>query len=446
MRHRISGLAPLSLIGLFLFLNASSCSSETEDSFRIVVSPEGGKGGVGGGGSGGIVGGHDGGESQAGNAGKSQGGASPEGGHAGNGIASGMGGGGTSGGGAGGNTQGGTSGGGAAGAAGEEGIPASLSFTSPQEGQTFQQTGSPGEVLIPFKVQASSPIVRVEYHIENGDLLATQTNAPTFDYSHSYKVAGERWVEAQGFGKDDALLVSSTVHFKVKAPSLGPCLDELTALGVPFTPTKAKGVADAVKLQGPVNGVLFANGLKETSTADPIACEFVKTLWSFAEVLKSHGFVRVGTLGSYCFRCCCAWSESNYCRGPDDPDPDCGSKGYSNHSWGRAVDVRYLFKSDGTSYDINNTKHFVAYGGTDTCGAGIAKQSGISLELYQVACEAHSKKVFSTILTPNYNSDHRNHFHMDTGKSGPATGSVVKILPDVLHSIDVGEYEDHCGP
>lgn len=224
------------------------------------------------------------------------------------------------------------------------------------------------------------------------------------------------------------------------------CQKSLVARGIQFKPTKARGVVDAVMVTGPVGGVLFASGKTTAPAGDPVACEFVKTMEAMGKVLKEHGFVRVGTLGSYCYRCCCSWSETNYCRGPDDPEPDCGSNGYSNHSWGRAVDVRYLVKEDGTTYDVNDPGDFVAYGGTDTCGAGIAGQSGISLEMYNVVCDTHKKKVFSTILTPNYNDAHRNHFHMDIGKSGPATGATVKIVPDVFEpSIDEGEHGDACG-
>ena len=76
-------------------------------------------------------------------------------------------------------------------------------------------------------------------------------------------------------------------------------------------------------------------------------------------------------------------------------------------------------------------------------GAGIAAQSGVSLELYSLLCELKSKKVFSTILTPNYNSDHRNHFHMDIGQTGAPSGFVVKSWE--MGDIDDGEHADACG-
>jgi hypothetical protein len=211
------------------------------------------------------------------------------------------------------------------------------------------------------------------------------------------------------------------------------CQAELTALGLAFKKTTARGVVDAVKLTGAtIDGVLFANGTDTTPMGDPIACEFAKTLHSFAGLLKSKGFVRVGTLGSYCYRCCCAWSTTNFCRGLTDPEPSCGSSGYSNHSWGRAVDVRYLYKADGTRYDINDPTHWVKYTTTDTCVRGLANQKvgSISLQLYELACAASKDHVFGTVLTPNYNSAHRNHLHLDIGQSGTPKSWTTTMLAE----------------
>ena len=84
---------------------------------------------------------------------------------------------------------------------------------------------------------------------------------------------------------------------------------------------------------------------------------------------------------------------------------------------------------------------------------GDAQQSGISAEMYGVVCAARDAKVFSTTLTPNYNSDHRNHFHLDSGKSGLATGATTKLLPDGPSTppgwpptqVDEGDHADQCG-
>jgi hypothetical protein len=221
----------------------------------------------------------------------------------------------------------------------------------------------------------------------------------------------------------------------------GTCLEQLRAFGVGYMRVEAKGVVDAVELTGPLNGVLIANGTSQNPAQDPMACEFVKTLYAFTTLLKERGFNRIGTLGSYCYRCCCAWSSTNFCRGPDDPEPDCGTSGFSNHSWGRAIDVRYLYKADGTRYDVNDPSHFVQWTGpSETCSAAIAAQTGISHELYGLVCEASARRLFGTALTPNYNEVHRNHFHLDIGQSGPASGFIVRSLG--APNVDISLYGD----
>ncbi|MBK6464941.1 MAG: extensin family protein [Myxococcales bacterium] len=226
------------------------------------------------------------------------------------------------------------------------------------------------------------------------------------------------------------------------APAL-PCLEDLTKRGLPFAKATARGLVDAVTVPAPINGIIFTtDAASDKPTTQPMACEFVRTLWAFADVLKAKGVRKVGTLGSYCYRCCCAWSETNFCRGPSDPEPNCGTNGYSNHSFGRAVDVRYLTMDDGRVFDINKDADFKATSG-GTCTGARASQVGTSKLLYDLVCEVAEKKIFSTILTPNYNSDHRNHWHMDTGQSGTPKGTTVRSLEPL--GVDVGEHPDACG-
>jgi hypothetical protein len=221
------------------------------------------------------------------------------------------------------------------------------------------------------------------------------------------------------------------------------CLEELDQLGVAYENTVAKGVVDAVHLKDKLNGLLIASEDTNTLSGDPMACEFVLHLWKLADVLATHGIHKIGTLGSYCYRCCCYWSQENYCRGPNDPEPDCTQapwSGYSNHSWGRAIDIRWLYKDSGEVFDVNDPAQFVKWSNSSqTCTAALQAQSGISQELYSIACELSSQKVFGTILTPNYNDAHRDHFHCDIGKSGEPSSFIVKSLES---SVDQGPGDD----
>jgi hypothetical protein len=228
------------------------------------------------------------------------------------------------------------------------------------------------------------------------------------------------------------------------APS-SSCFRQLKDKGIAYEPTVARGVVDAVHVKSPIGGIAFLKEDTDELSGDPMDCTFVLALERFAQILKSKGVVKVGTLGSYCYRCCCEWSPTNDCRSPTDPEPNCGSNGYSNHSWGRAIDVQYLYMQDGNRYDIENVNQWVAGSSSTTCTSGLAAQTGVSKFLYSTVCEVVSKVIFKTILTPNYNDAHRNHWHMDTGQSGTPTGATTIRADEGATLLDVGDHPDRCG-
>jgi hypothetical protein len=47
----------------------------------------------------------------------------------------------------------------------------------------------------------------------------------------------------------------------------------------------------------------------------------------------------------------------------------------------------------------------------DTCTAATSNMKDAFL--HELACALYDDSVFAIILTPNYNADHRNHFHVD---------------------------------
>jgi hypothetical protein len=315
-----------------------------------------------------------------------------------------------------------------------------LEFAQPAEGQLFTQSGVPATSTINFEVLAGPGISRVEYVIETDFVLGSSTTPPGFALDYVYQYPGNRWTRGLGFDAAGAQVAESLVNFVIEAPAATGCIEQLDQLGVEYSPTVAKGVVDGVKLTGPLNGVLYAKSNTDEPSGDPMACEFVLTLYKFAELLKSRGFVQIGGLGSYCYRCCCSWSEQNYCRGPNDPEPDCSQppySGFSNHSWGRALDIRYLYKQSGQVYDVNNPAHWVESSAT-TCTTALAQQTGISKELYSLVCDSSAQQIFGVVLTPNYNSAHRNHFHADIGKSGiPGTWQVLQSQMPTVDETDL---------
>jgi hypothetical protein len=54
----------------------------------------------------------------------------------------------------------------------------------------------------------------------------------------------------------------------------------------------------------------------------------------------------------------------------------------------------------------------------ETCDAP-APAGDEARELLAIACELADAHSFSTVLTPNYNDGHRNHFHIDARPDDP---------------------------
>lgn len=88
----------------------------------------------------------------------------------------------------------------------------------------------------------------------------------------------------------------------------------------------------------------------------------------------------------------------------------------SRHPAGLAIDVAMLHKRNGEWLKVG--AHFGGHIGAPTCGPGAATPTDEKMrELRVMVCEAFDARIFTYVLTPNYNYAHRDHFHMEI-KSG----------------------------
>jgi hypothetical protein len=84
----------------------------------------------------------------------------------------------------------------------------------------------------------------------------------------------------------------------------------------------------------------------------------------------------------------------------------------SRHPAGLAIDVASLRKTDGSWLKVASDFH--GHIGAQTCGEGVrAPEAPEARELREIVCEAVAQKLFTYVLTPNYNYAHRDHFHME---------------------------------
>lgn len=162
-------------------------------------------------------------------------------------------------------------------------------------------------------------------------------------------------------------------------PGGKPCLEGLKSAEVAYRATDTtRGVDTPVVIQGPIGGVQF------WSRGGPLVadCRLALALSELAPKLRKLGVLRVRFSGAYAYRM--------------------SRKGrLSLHAYGLAMDVHEVSTRDQT-YSVE--KDYAR-------SVGESCDSGVPL-LNRLACELRATGAFRELLTPNYNADHRDHFHL----------------------------------
>jgi hypothetical protein len=84
----------------------------------------------------------------------------------------------------------------------------------------------------------------------------------------------------------------------------------------------------------------------------------------------------------------------------------------SRHPAGLAIDAAKFKKRSGEWLDV--ATHFQGHIGARTCGQGaVVPADDKARELWSILCEVADGRVFTYVLSPNYNWAHRDHFHME---------------------------------
>jgi hypothetical protein len=192
---------------------------------------------------------------------------------------------------------------------------------------------------------------------------------------------------------------------KYASLSASDAMAELSKREIPFEPVAdgARGVVAPVRLKGPVHAVSWHTELplKDRATApwEIFDARLVLAMDDFGAVLQKHGIDDVVIFSSW--------------RPPPKSWPD--AKPADRHPGAMAVDAKRFHKKDGDA-SLVVEKDFHGHIGATTCGEHAAipepKTAGAS-ELRAIVCEAASDHTFHSILTPNFNRAHFNHFHLE---------------------------------
>lgn len=191
------------------------------------------------------------------------------------------------------------------------------------------------------------------------------------------------------------------------------CFAELDRRGIKFTAENTKtspGVLAPVRLPGDVGGVLYrtAAPAKERATGphDVFDCRLVLALSDWSKILVAHHIDEV--------RMFSAWRPPP----PKWPDGKLGTR----HPGALAIDAYRFGKKlaegkpakDREWLDV--TRDFSGRIGAPSCGPGAVpprSKSKAAKEIRAIMCAAADAHLFTTILTPNYDRAHFNHFHLE---------------------------------
>jgi Extensin-like protein C-terminus len=181
------------------------------------------------------------------------------------------------------------------------------------------------------------------------------------------------------------------------------CEAELGRRAIPWTAVpEARGVLAPVRITGPLHGVLYRFSLpaaqRATSPYEVIDCRLVLALDDFAQILARYDVAEVVHLS--------AWRPPPAKRWPE------GKLG-TRHPGGLAMDMAIFRRKDGTQLEV--LKHFHGRIGATTCGprTGPQPKTAEADALRGIVCEAADARLFNVALTPDYNRQHRNHFHLE---------------------------------
>ena len=186
----------------------------------------------------------------------------------------------------------------------------------------------------------------------------------------------------------------------------GACRAELTRRSVAYTDVPyAAGVLIPVRVPEGVGGVLYTTGVGEkqlaTSAYDVFDCRLVLALHDFSAILRGFDIDEV--------RIYSAWRPPG--RRPAAP---AGRR----HPAAMAVDLA-RFGLRGPAQErvwLDVLRDFHGTLGAPPCGEGAPLPvpfSDDAAKLRKIACAAADARIFNSILTPNYDYPHRNHFHVE---------------------------------
>ncbi len=185
------------------------------------------------------------------------------------------------------------------------------------------------------------------------------------------------------------LVIALLIAAPATASANRACLDALDDLGVQYERTKGKLIKTAVLVKGDLGGVEYRSYNHKPLVLD---CSLVYSLARAGRFLRGAGVHAI------------TYSSAHQIRNIR------GTKRRSKHSYGLAVDMHTFHTDDlGT---LSVTDHYEQGMGdsVDCIGEPITSEGSI---LKQLDCQLTRSQLYRIILTPDYDSGHYNHYHVE---------------------------------
>jgi hypothetical protein len=173
-----------------------------------------------------------------------------------------------------------------------------------------------------------------------------------------------------------------------KSKKGGKCVQALTRAGVEFERVSRPGINVAVRISGELGGIRYRQYRNKPLIID---CSLAYSLLRAGDIMRELGIERATFSAAY---------QRRKVR---------GTNRISGHSYGLAVDVHVFTGENGELSVLNDYQKEL--GDEDDCvGKPRSRKARLLRQLY---CRLTAAELFRFVLTPDYNEDHANHFHLE---------------------------------
>lgn len=195
-----------------------------------------------------------------------------------------------------------------------------------------------------------------------------------------------------------ALAATVVLCAPVAARAADACLDALAALDVPHrTGPKTKGIVQPIEVTGTLGGVVWRTWGTRALVLD---CSLVEALARAGRYFVEAGVTEVFYSSAH---------QRRNIRGTSRP---------SSHSYGLAIDAHWFRGPTFEKLTVEDDWEQGLGDGYDCLGQPLTGGGGA---LRTVFCRMDRSGTFKHILTPDYDPDHHNHFHIEVRPWGERT-------------------------